>query len=152
MSTEVHMFQGFETAQDVSVAADSSAYFVACSRVKVIQVGCYVTTDIVTGGTSVLLFEFDRTTASQGVTASETTAPARSSALANINGPTTSVTVQDGKVITENCDFVLEKGERLNCQCSGTATSGNATPFILYQDAGEGAKEAGQQRGGLAVE
>lgn len=142
----------FAAAQDVSAAADNTTIFVAGTRIQVVEVGMYVTTDIVAGAADVEVFEFDITSASLGVTASEVTAPTRGSYSARLITPTTSVTIQDGKIVSAKCDFTMEKGELLTAECSGTATSGNATPYILYRCAGQSAKEAGEQRSNSAVE
>jgi len=150
--TDLQIFQGFEAAQDVSAAADASGIFIAPCRVQVVEVGMYVTTDIVAGAADVEVFEFDITSASLGPTAGETTAPTRGTYSARIITPTTSVTIQDGKIVSSKCDFTMEKGETLHAECSGTATSGNATCYILYRIAGQSAKEAGEQRSNSAVE
>lgn len=151
MNTTLQQFL-FSAGDDLGSAGDNGTVFVACTRLQVVEAGVFVSTDLVTGGASADIVDFDITSASQGVTASEDTAPARGSSSATVEGPSTSVTVQDGKVLSLKTDFTMEKGETLTCEVTGDATSGSGQPYILYYCAGQLSKEDGEQRSGEAVE
>jgi hypothetical protein len=137
---------------DLGASGDNTVVFRAASKIQIVEVGVHVTVDLVAGAADVTICEFDITSASLGVTASETTAPARAAASTSLVTPTTDVTIQDGKTISRQVDFTMEKGETLTCQMSGTPTSGTGFPYIIYRNAGQGQKEPGVQRSGVAVE
>lgn len=150
MSTVLQQFQ-FANGDDLGASGDNTIVFICATKIHVVECGVYVSTDLVTGATSVAICNFVNTSASLGVTASEVTAPADTTIL-TLNGPTTAVTVQDGKIISGKVDFVAEKGSIIKVTMSGTPTSGAGTPYILYREAGQSVKEAGEQREGEAVE
>lgn len=147
-------FQIFQyAADDLASAAtgDNTAIFYAPCRIQVVEVGVHITTNLVPGGASVNLIDFDIVSASQGPTGAETVAPARGSAVTTIVTSSSNVTHQDGKVLSRQVDFTLEKGESLVCQVLG-GTSGNGVPYIVYTTRGQNSKEAGEQRSGAAAE
>jgi hypothetical protein len=137
---------------DLGAAGDNTAIFFASTRVQIVEVGIHITVDLVPGAADVTVCEFDITSASVGVTASETTAPTRAAAETELVSPTTNVTVQDGKVLSRKVDFTMQKGETLICQMSGTPTSGTGFPYIIYRMAGSTPKEVADQRSATAVE
>ena len=139
-------------SDDLGAAGDNTSVFFAPTRIQIVEVGVHITTDLVPGAASVEVAEFDITSASVGATGAETTAPTRAAASASLTSSSSNVTHQDGKVLSEKVDFTMEKGESLTCQITGSATSGNGVPYILYRIAGQQLPEAGEQRGGEAAE
>lgn len=143
-------FFDFGADSDVSMAGDIGTFF-AYVPIHVVEVGCFVTTDLVPGAASRELVEFDITSASVGVPgAAETTAPTRGSSSFSLTGPSTNVTVRDGKCIYERCDFTVAKGETLIAQGLAVATSGAIRCYMLYHTLGQGAVVENNQEGGAA--
>jgi hypothetical protein len=132
-------------------AGDNTAVFIAPTKVQIVEVGVLITTNLVPGAASVSLIDFDITSASIGPTGAEVTAPTRGSSSATIVTSSSNVTHQDGKILSKQVDFTMEKGETLTCQVLG-GTSGNGTPYIIYELVGQSTKEPGEQRSGVAAE
>lgn len=149
--TDLHIFD-FGAIADMGAGGDAANVFLAGTNIQVVEVGVRITTDLVLVAGSETLVDFDITSNSVGVTASETTAPTRAASSFALSAPTTAVTVQDGKTIHEQCDFTVAKGELLTAQCPGNSTSGAGNPYMLYRCTGQGAVPTNTQRGGAAVE
>ena len=148
---ELHAFN-FAT-DDLGAAGDNTIVFDAKMRIHVVEIGTTITTDLVPGAVTVDVYDVDITSvALGGVTGSRTTAPARGAASATLTTSSTDVTHEVGVVLTEKVDFTMEKGELLTVQMTGTPTSGNGVPYILYHFAGQSLVEAGEQRGAEAAE
>jgi hypothetical protein len=132
-------------------AEDMVDVFYAYVPIRVVEVGCFITTNIVPGGTSVEICEFDITSASVGVTGAEGTAPSRGSSTFSLTTSSTNVTHEDGKCLYERCDFTVGKGETLTAQTLSGATSGAGQIYMLYQPLGQADKVANNQDGGTAA-
>ena len=145
-------FFDFGADSDLSAAADLGNVFFCFLPVQVVEFGCFITTNLVPGGTTVAVADLDITSASIGTTGSETTAPTRGSASVTLNTSSSNVTHQDGKVLNMQCDFTAEKGETITCQGLANVTSGAARFYMLYRVRGQSQKDAGVQREAEAAE
>ena len=149
LGNDVQFFD-FGADSDLSSAADVGTFF-AFMPIQVVEVGCFITTDLVPGGTSVEVCEFDITSASVGVTGAETTAPTRGSSSFSLTTSSSNVTHENGKCLYERCDFTVAKGETLIAQGLANVTSGAGRIYMLYRPMGQAATVANNQEGGVAA-
>lgn len=141
----------FGADADLNAAGDVGTFY-AYQNIQVLEVGCFITTDLVPGGASVEVAEFDITSASVGIVGSEATAPTRAASSVSLTTSSTNATHQDGKILAEQCDFTVAKGETLTCQGLANVTSGAARFYMLYRPTGQSLSDAGVQRGAVAAE
>ena len=152
MSTPANVrFFDFGADSDLNAAADLANVFYAHVPIRVLEVGLFVTTNMVPGGASVEICEFDITSASVGVTGAEVTAPSRAASSFSLTSSSSNVTHEDGKCVYERCDFTVAKGETLTAQGLGVITSGAGRIYMLYQPLGQADKVANTQDGGTAA-
>ena len=138
---------------DLGASGDNSTVFTAYMPLQVVEVGIEITTDLVPGGTSVEVCEFDITVpATGGVTGSKSTGAARQASSFSLTTSSSNVTHEASTFLSEKCDFTMEKGDTLTVQMTGTPTSGNGEPYIIFRYRGQLAKEPVEQRGGEAAE
>ena len=145
----------FEFAgDDLGAAGDNGTTFTCFSPIQVVEVGIFVTTDLVPGAADVSVASWFVRTASVGVVgAAETTAPTTSATISgNITSQTTDETTRDGKLIHNQVDFTVAKGEQVIVTMTGTPTSGNGIPYMVYRLAGQSQAPVNTQRSGAAVE
>ena len=145
-------FFDFGADSNLAAAGDLGNVFFCYAPVEVVEFGCFITTDLVPGGTSVAVADLDITTASVGVTGAETAAPARGSASVTLNTSSSNVTHQDGKILKMQCDFTAEKGDTITCQGLAVVSSGAGRFYMLYRLRGQLDKEPGVQREAVAAE
>ena len=144
------LYFDFGADSDLSAAADVGTFY-CYVPIRVVEVGCFVTTNYVPGGASIEMCEFDITSASGGVTGAETAAPSRAASSFSLTSSSGNVTHEDGKCIYERCDFTVAKGETLIAQGLATGTSGAGRIYMLYYTLGQGAVVANNQEGGVAA-
>ena len=135
----------------LQTGGDLGNIFFCYVPIRVVEVGCFITTDLVPGGASVELTEFDITSASVGLTGTETTAPSRGSASFSLTTSLSNVTHEDGKCLYERTDFTVEKGETLIAQGLANVTSGAGRIYMLYHPRGQAAVVGNNQEGGAAA-
>ena len=140
----------FGADSDLAAAADVGTFF-CFVPIRVVEVGCFVTTNYIPGGASIEMCEFDITSASVGVTGTETAAPSRATAAFSLTSSSSNVTHEDGKCIYERTEFTVAKGETLIAQGLATGTSGAGRIYMLYYTLGQGAVVANNQEGGVAA-
>ena len=92
-------FFDFGADSDLAAAADLGNVWYGFVPIRVVEVGCMVTTNYIPGGASIEMCEFDITSASVGVTGTETTAPSRGTSSFSLTSSSSNVTHEDGKCI-----------------------------------------------------